>query len=158
MANWCMNTVEFIADEDKLKVLEQYFLALSKMEFESGFGQLPDVALEERGVMFDIELEAGVLQYNTKWSPNTMVMVAVARHFQVGFKLSFQEYGNQLFGEAFYEHHVLRIFELAQDELNLIDFDEEKETYKFEGTEYELIDEITETMIYRKKISAMNKT
>ena len=153
MANWCMNRVEFKANETQMKKIEQLFLQLSLAEFETKHGQLPDFAMDERGFMHDIEFEDGVLTYQTKWSPNTEVVLSIGKHFNVDLEYNFEEYGMEIFGFALFENGTFTLFELDQMDMQQISFNQATSVYTFEGSDYELIDEIVETLLFRKRIA-----
>jgi hypothetical protein len=153
MANWCFNRVEFHADEAQLAQLKQFFSALAEKEFETKQAQLPDFLNEQNGYLFDIEFEQGMLFYQTKWVPNTDVIVEIGKHFNVNFKYNYEEYGNQLFGEAIYENGELSLIELDSLDLDSLEFDQATETYLFELSHFEMIDHIVEMLIDRKRLS-----
>jgi hypothetical protein len=130
---------------------------MAEKELETKQAQLPHFVTEQNGYMFDIEFEQGMLFYQTKWVPNTDVLVEIGKHFNLNFKYNYEEYGNQLFGEAVYENGELSLIELDHVDLDSIAFDEATETYLFELSHFEMIDQIVETLIYRKKLSQNNQ-
>jgi hypothetical protein len=151
MANWCSNTVEFIGEHSQFEELEKLFLAMAKKEKKEEKGQLPLFAVSDGGFLFDIRWEDGILNYETKWSPNTAVIVAIADKYQVGFIYSYAEPGNCVFGEATYKDGTLTDIALDFDDLNNYEFDEETNTYRFENQNYECSEEIQEILLERKK-------
>jgi len=149
-----MNTVEFKGDEIRLRRLEEFFNALMVKELERNLGQLPDFSKTDRGYLFNIEFEEGMLSYQTKWAPNTGVIAEIGEYFKLDFCHQYEEYGMGVFGEAIYENGILTVFELDGFDLERIMFDEASENYVFEGSAFEVIDEIVEIIIYRKKLAA----
>jgi len=124
---------------------------MAKREHTTNQGQLPDFVTEETGYLFESEFEQGILFYLTKWSPNTKAIIEIARHFNVGFKHNYEEYGNQIFGEAVYKNGQLSVIELDHLDLESFDFDPITESHIFEGSHFELIDQIIEMLIFRKR-------
>lgn len=158
MANWCSNTVEFIGEHSQFEQLRELFEAMAGKEKKERKGQLPDIAKNEGGFLFETRWEDGILHYETKWSPNIQTMIKVADHFKVGFKHGYSETGNLVFGEASYtEGRLIDIF-LDDDDYRLYSFNEDTETYTFENNDYESSDEILEILLERKKaISGLNQ-
>lgn len=151
MANWCSNTVEFIGEHSQFEELETLFKAMAKKEKKEERGQLPPFAAGDRGFLFDIRWEEGILYYETKWSPNTAVITAIADHFKVGFTHSYAEPGNCVFGEASYRDGELTAVDLDFDDIAQYEYDEESNTYRFENQNYECSEEIQEILLERKK-------
>nr|WP_068890352.1 hypothetical protein [Pedobacter panaciterrae] len=154
MANWCMNTVEFKADERQMMVLGTFFNALIVKERETNQGQLPDFSKEDGGYLFNIYFEEGLLQYQTKWAPNTRVVLEIGMHFKIDFCYQYEEYGMGIFGEAIYENGRLTVFELDNFDLEKFVYDEHTESYIFEGAHYQTVDEIVEIFLERKKLAS----
>jgi hypothetical protein len=151
MANWCSNTVEFIGEHSQFEYLKVLFTAMAAKEKKEGKGQLPAFTEEGNGYLFEIRWEDGILYYETKWSPNTAVMVKIAEHFKVGFIHSYAEPGNGVFGEATYKDGSLTDVSLEWSDTDLYQFNEDTDLYTFEGSEYESGDEINEILLERKK-------
>jgi hypothetical protein len=158
MANWCSNTVEFIGEHSQFEQLRELFEAMAGKEKKERKGQLPDFVKNEAGFLFETRWEDGILYYETKWSPNIQTMIKVADHFKVGFRHSYSEPGNMVFGEASYtEGRLIDIF-LDDDDYRLYSFNEDTDTYTFENNNYESSDEILEILLERKKaISGLNQ-
>jgi hypothetical protein len=151
MANWCSNTVEFIGEHSQFEYLEILFEAMASKEKKEEKGQLPAFTHFDRGFLFDIRWEDGVLNYETKWVPNTEVLVAIADHFKVGFIYSYAEPGMSIFGETTYKDDILTDIFLDDDDTRQYEYDELADTYRFENQEYESSDEILDILLERKK-------
>lgn len=150
MPNWCSNTVQFIGTSSKLKKLQRLFNGLAKKEAKENCGQFPDFIKADRGYFFSTRWEEGVLYYETRWSPNTDVLISIADHFKVGFQHDFEESGNLVYGQAIYEKKQVSLYELESGDFDLFEFDEEKENWVFEGERYESDYEIKEILLERK--------
>jgi hypothetical protein len=107
MANWCNNTVEFIGEHSQFEYLKILFEAMTSKEQKERKGQLPAFTDFDRGFLFNIRWQNGVLNYETKWTPNTEVLIAIANHFKVGFIYSYCESGMSIFGETTYKDGIL---------------------------------------------------
>ncbi|RWY48340.1 DUF1281 family ferredoxin-like fold protein [Mucilaginibacter gilvus] len=152
MANWCSNTVEFIGEHSQFEYLEVLFTAMAAKEKKECKGQLPAFVNEkDTGYLFETRWEGGILYYETKWSPNFGVMKHIAEHFRIGFIHRYAEPGNMVYGEASYKDGVFTDVFLQPVDYDLCGFDEDTDTYTFEGNTYESNDEILEILLERKK-------
>jgi len=151
MANWCSNNVEFIGEHSQFEELEKLFKAMAEKEKETEQGQLPPFGDLDGGWLFETRWEDGVLYYETKWSPNTAVITAIADRFSVGFTHSYSEPGNCVYGEASYKDGVLTDVALDWSDTDAYEFNEETDRYEFEGQEYDSSEEICELLLKRKK-------
>jgi len=151
MPNWCVNTVEFYADAEKISVIQNFFQEMSKMETRTMHGQLPSFVNEQRGWLFEIDMEDEILHYQTKWAPNLSVIKQVADHFKCGFHYTYDEPGMQLFGEISYREGVLKACWMENTDYDLFEMDEENLTYTFEGKVYESEYDIFEIILERKE-------
>ncbi|MES2446588.1 MAG: hypothetical protein V4546_05365 [Bacteroidota bacterium] len=151
MPNWCNNIVQFTGEPQKLEELNQLFEAMAVREKETHEAQLPSFVKAEQGYLFDTYLDSGTLYYDTRWSPNTDIIVQIADHYQVDFLHQYSELAMGVFGEATYEAGVLKETYLDFEDLNQYEYDEEKDCYTFEGNLFESDMEILETLLERKK-------
>ena len=124
---------------------------MAKKEQKERKGQLPPFVKDETGYLFEIRWEEDVLYYETKWSPNTEIMVRVADEYDTGFVHSYSEPGNGVFGETTYTDGVLEDIFLDDDDYEQYGYDEETETYFFENQAYESNEEIHDILFERKK-------
>jgi len=102
MANWCSNSVTFIGEPSQLTDLKILFEAMALKEQKQRKGQLPDFIFDKDGFFFDIVWDNDVLSYQTKWSPNTDIILEIGVRFEVEFIHGYDESGNLIYGEATY--------------------------------------------------------
>jgi len=151
MANWCSNTVQFDCSGKTMEKIVAFFDELKAKGDKENCGQLPPFIKADIGYMFDIYWADGVLYYDTKWSPNIDIMVAIADYFGASFTYSYDEMSMLVYGEAEYKYGVLTDICLGWDEMQSYSYDEEKNMYLFEGEEFESDYEILDTLLERKK-------
>ncbi len=151
MPNWCSNSVEFTGDTTLHKKLKTLFEKLRKQEIKTQQGQFPDFVKAQSGWMHEIRYEDKVLYYETKWSPNTEIVLAIARHFNCGFKYSFEETGCLIYGEMVYEDGLLTERWLTPADFDAYEFREDNDTYLFEEKVYESDWLILEILLERKE-------
>ncbi|MGO1649879.1 MAG: hypothetical protein ACTHXT_11065 [Sphingobacterium sp.] len=150
MANWCNNVVQFSGDEQKIKEIDALFNQMALMEKETRHAQLPSFVQSDDGYCFDIRAEEGTIYYDTKWVPNTAVLVQIADHFQTGFVHEYSEIAMGVFGEATYENGTLIDHCLDYEDFARFDYGDDG-LYTFEGESYESDMEILELLLDRKK-------
>lgn len=105
------------------------------------------------GYFFDIywnEGDTGIFQYETKWSPNTEVLKKIAERYNVSFSQDYEEMGNLVYGRATYSDSLLTDIYLEDGDFEKYQYDEETDTYHFEGETYDSDCEILETLLERK--------
>lgn len=107
MANWCSNIVTFHGDKIQVNRTMFLFKQLERKEEAENKGQLPDFISAEDGYFFEIWTLANILNYETRWSPNTDVLKQVADHFKVEFLYEYVEPMNGIHGKIAYRNGVL---------------------------------------------------
>lgn len=150
MANWCNNVVWFEADETTMQKIKEMFLEMAQKESETNCGQLPAFIKDDTDWFFAIRWEEDTLYYETKWSPNTEIVQQIADHYNVGFTLDYEELGCLVYGKATYTDGIFTDTNLEQSDFDTYNFDEETDSYHFEGETYESDWEILETLLERK--------
>ena len=154
MANWCSNTVVFEGNPEAIEQIQQLFKSMAEKQQEENCGQLPDFVQDSNGgYFFDIYQDddvTGIFQYETKWSPNIEVVQAIAEHYNVSFTQDYEEMGNCICGRAIFSDKLLTDIYLDDDEFEQYEFNEETDTYHFEGEAYDSDCEILETLLERK--------
>ncbi|WLD24286.1 hypothetical protein NU10_02475 [Flavobacterium dauae] len=154
MANWCSNTVVFEGEPEAIEQIQQLFKSMAEKQQKENCGQLPDfVSRQNGGWFFDIYQDddvTGVFQYETKWSPNIEIVQAIAEHYNVHFTQDYEELSNGVCGRVIFSDKLLTDIYLDEEEFEQYEFDEETDTYHFEGEEYESDYEILETLLERK--------
>ena len=140
MANWCNNNVAFEGNETALEQIKADFLKMINRENEENCGQFPDYISETRGYFFDFLWEEGdcIFNYQTKWSPNTDILIQIAKRHNVDFIHDYEEMGN------------LTEIGLYNDEFEQYHYDEETETYHFQGKIFDNDCEILEILLEEK--------
>ena len=152
MANWCYNRVEFTGSEFALTDVKLMFQELAEKSKADEKGQLPEFIKTDDGYFFDIYSEDDIVYYETRWSPNTGNLKTIADEYGLGFVHNYEESGNCIYGVATYNDGVLTDVYLDFEDFDLYEYDEEKETYSFEGEFYECCEEIQEILLERKKL------
>ena len=153
MANWCSNSVAFEGNEIALEHVKLEFIKMQLRENEENCGQLPEfISDKKRGYFFDILLEDGdcIFNYQTRWSPNTEILLQIAEHYIVDFIYNYEEIGNQIYGVSVYSNNELTEICLEEEDFEQYSYNEETDTYFFEDENYESDYEILEILLKRK--------
>ena len=117
------------------------------------------VSDKNRGYFFDILLEDGdcIFNYQTRWSPNTEILLQIAEHFKVDFIYNYEEIGNQIYGVAVYSNNELTEIYLEEEDFEQYNYQRRNRHLFFEEENYESDYEILEILLKRKiKISNSN--
>ena len=154
MANWCNNAVVFEGKPEAIEQIQQLFKAMAEKQKKEECGQLPDFIEDSNGgYFFDIywnEGDTGIFHYETKWSPNTEVLKKIAEQYKVDFVQGYEELGNGVYGRTIFSDKLLTDIYLEDVDFEQCEFDEETDTYHFEGNAYESDYEILENLLERK--------
>lgn len=154
MANWCSNTVVFEGKPEAIEQIQQLFKSMAEKQQKENCGQLPDFVEDSNGgYFFDIYQDddvTGIFQYETKWSPNIEVVQAIAEHYNVNFTQDYEELSNCVCGRAIFSDKLLTDIYLEFEDFDKYEFNEETDSYHFEGESYESDYEILETLLERK--------
>ena len=154
MANWCSSTVVFEGKPDTITAIQELFQSMKEKEEKTEEGQLPEfISKNNGGYFFNIywnEGDEGQFQYETKWSPNIEIIQKIAEHYEVNFTQDYEEMGNLIYGRATFYDKLLTDIYLEDEDFEQYGFDEETDTYHFEGEIYESDYEILETLLERK--------
>ena len=154
MANWCSNTVVFEGKPVTITAIQELFQSMKEKEEKIEEGQLPEfISKDNGGYFFNIywnEGDEGQFQYETKWSPNMEIIQKIAEHYEVNFTQDYEEMGNLVYGRATFYDKLLTDVYLEDVDFEQYEFDEENETYHFEGNDYESDYEILENLLERK--------
>jgi hypothetical protein len=144
--------VEFIGEHSQFEELASLFQAMAVKEKKEKWGQLPPFVTEGgNGYFFETVWADGILYYETKWAPNTGVLVRIAKEFKVGFTHSYSEPGNGVFGETSYLDGTRTAVDLGADELAQYEYNEENGMYRFENHSYESSEDILLLLLERRK-------
>lgn len=153
MANWCSNSVAFEGNETALEQVKLEFIKMQLRENKESGGQLPEfISDKNRGYFFDILLENGGCNFNyqTRWSPNTEILLLIAEYYKVDFIYYYEEIGNQIYGVTVYSNNELKEICLEEEDFEQYDYQEETDNYFFEEEKYESDYEILEILLKRK--------
>lgn len=150
MANWCLNTVTFEADETVMERIRLLFIEMAEKEILTNKGQLPEFFSEDAGYLFETDWQDSGVTYLTKWSPNLLVMVVVADWYGADFLYNYEEIAMGIYGLAIYRKGVLHDVYLEPEDIGLYEYDEQSESYVFEGGNYIDDAEILEILLQRK--------
>ena len=154
MANWCSNMVVFEGNPEAIEQIQQLFQTMKGREEKEEQGQLPDfVPNTNGGYFFNIywnDGDKGIYQYETKWSPNIEVLKTIAEQYQIGLIQNYEEMGNLLYGRSTFSDKLLTDIYLEDEDFGNYQFDQETDTYHFEGKDYDSDCEILETLLERK--------
>ena len=154
MANWCSNTVVFEGKPVTITAIQELFQSMKEKEEKTEEGQLPEfISKNNGGYFFNIywnDGDEGQFQYETKWSPNMEIIQKIAEHYEVNFTYDYKEMGNLVYGRATFYDKLLTDVYLEDVDFEQYEFDEENETYHFEGNDYESDYEILENLLERK--------
>ena len=127
---------------------------MKEKEEKTEEGQLPEfISKDNGGYFFNIywnDGDEGEFQYETKWSPNMEIIQKIAEHCEVNFTHDYEEMGNLVYGRATFYDKLLTDIYLEDEDFEQYEFDEETDTYHFEGETYERDYEILETLLERK--------
>jgi hypothetical protein len=154
MANWCSNTVIFGGNPETIEQIKWLIQAMATKDQLEQKGQLPDFVNQHNGgyffdLYFDNE-ETEVFQYQTKWSPNIEIIQEIAEHYKVNFMQEYEEMGNLIYGRVIFENSKLTDIYLEDVDFEQYEYDDETESYQFEGETYNSDLEILEILLERK--------
>nr|WP_121271765.1 hypothetical protein [Pedobacter schmidteae] len=150
MANWCLNTVKFEANEAVMNELRTLFLRMAEKEILENKGQLPAGYEGSSGYLFEIEMEEDTLSYLTKWAPNTDVIIFMAKQYGAGFIYNYEEPGMAIYGVTFYRNEQLQDICLDEEDFKCYQYNETDENYTFEGEVFPDDWDIMEILLQRK--------
>ena len=153
MANWCSNSVAFEGNETALEQVKLEFRKMIAKEQKENCGQLPEyISDKKKGYFFDVSLEnvSYNFNYQTRWSPNTEILLLIAEYYKVDFIYYYEEIGNQIYGVTVYSNNELKEICLEEEDFEQYDYHEETDTYTFEEENYESDYEILEILLKRK--------
>ena len=153
MANWCSNSVAFEGNDTALEQVRLEFIKMQLRENKESGGQLPEfISDKNKGYFFDVSLESGGCNFNyqTRWSPNTEILLLIAEYYKVDFIYYYEEIGTQIYGVTVYSNNELKEICLEEEDFEQYDYQEETDTYFFEEEKYESDYEILEILLKRK--------
>jgi hypothetical protein len=155
MANWCSNSTTFTKGD--LKGLAALLEAGKQVMEKENRGWLP-LEVEERDLrryFFNMSIEVNpkyvFIQYETKWAPPLDELVLIADMFGCSFSTDYEECGMAIYGQANSSKETgLVDTYLDEAEINKVVYDEDTDTYTFEGEVYDSEFEAYEILLERK--------
>ena len=106
MPNWCTNFLHLDVDIDNNPLIEELLSWAEITGRTVDNGQLPIPNKEgefEYKYMFDLSVQDNIIQFNTKWSPDVEMCIAIAKKYKFSFLLAYEEAGEPMFGEYKYD-------------------------------------------------------
>jgi hypothetical protein len=73
--------------------------------------------------MLDIVIDHHRIQFETRWVPNTELLIEISDFYKAGFVNKFEEMANGIYGEARYEGNTLTMVSLDQEDFRAIRYD-----------------------------------
>lgn len=157
MANWCLNTVTFEASESVNEQIRLLFIEMAEREILTSKGQLPPDYVGDTGYLFEIDWLDSQLCYLTKWSPNIGVIMVVADQYDAGFVYNYEELAMGIYGMAVYHKRILHDIYLEAEDFRQYTYNDNTQTYVFEGEDYDNDWDVLEILLQRKVKRFYNK-
>lgn len=116
----------FRGTDEAIEQITQLFKSIAEQE-QKDCGQLPNFIWGHarrfgyHNISQDNE-STGVIQYETKWSPNTEAVKQIAQHFKVDFT-DYEELGCSVYGGAIFENGILTDICLDTQDFDSFEFD-----------------------------------
>ena len=127
MANWCNNVVVFEGNTHSLNEIQQLFNTMSEKAEQDSCGQLPEFIDDtHRGHFFYISQMddfIGIIEYLTKWIPNTEILKVIAERYDVDFVHDYEELGCGICGKATFYNNILTDIFLDDEDFEQYEFD-----------------------------------
>lgn len=161
MANNCNNFI-IVSGDDTTKINDMFQRAMEYND-ETQHGWLPEdddiKALDYQHYLFDVERQdIDVWRCWTKWSPPIDELCIISMSFpSIKFYMEWDELGMGLYGRCKISNGVVTsLVELADEELEQVQYDEEKDHYVWTRPDgsvesYECVYEIYEEMLEGKE-------
>lgn len=149
MANWCNNYLS-VSGKDTERVLN-LFRGLAFREKLTELGQTLKCFDDDR-YMFNIYVEDnGWVTFETKWAPAGKSIVKIFTKYDVKGFYEYSEPGCQVLGKIVKNENGIQEYVVPQEDFDKIHYNENIESYIFEGDEYEYLSDIHELLLARLK-------
>lgn len=165
MPNWCSNSLTFSGKNVSI-AKEMFDELVKKYKRGDGSGVKPDMIAERaegpNPYMFELRsydsdlIEDATYYYDTKWSPNVEDIAVISRALDCDFKMYYEELGCGIYGYTEMVNGVTKIIDLEDEDMDEINYDEEKDTYLFRGQEWESSEECYETLLAEKITASLS--
>lgn len=149
MANWCYNNLTILSDEQGK--MRAWFKEVQEASYNQG--QLPSFFKgTDHRFIFNIVDDPDNITFESKWSPPEKEMCEMGKKFKCSFQLFYEESAMGVYGELFYDHltDTSSDIYLDKEDIDQIEYDEEDDSYLFEGEKYESDSEPKDILLGRK--------
>ncbi|MGV4459924.1 hypothetical protein ACQ1Q5_00145 [Ornithobacterium rhinotracheale] len=145
MANWCENKITFLGEERNVEQVLNLFQELAKREEQEQEAQLPSIATDKNTrYCFNIVVECGVVEYQTKWEPNLDLTKLICDTYGVNAVHEYEEHCSFIYGKYFYDYEKKIEVDkyLLNEDFERYDYDDELGCYFFNEERYESAEEM----------------
>lgn len=153
MPNWCSNYATF--NGERAKEVADLFREGENYNNETHHGWTPKFLGEPDKYFFDIsgvihEREGMVsVRFETKWAPSIEEFTAICNHFGMSGELDYEELAMGIYGKYTYDPELGgKDVYLDPAEFDSVEYDEENDTYHYDGqtcdSQYEFLENILE--------------
>lgn len=150
MANYCSNSVVFTADEQTLQNIRDLFTEIEQNQLQHEKYYLPSFVTQEDGYMQDIVVDPQRITFETRWVPNTEVLLQIADFYKAGFTCKYQEMAMGIYGECRYDGQTLLMVNLDSEDFKAIRYDKQKKGYLCGQDVFEFEGDLLDHMIEQK--------
>jgi hypothetical protein len=150
MPNWCNNFLSFSGENAETAI--QLFSELSERCSKTGEGCVPNFISpnEQLRYLFDVSVDEGAINFESKWSPPLQTLERIGKHLEVTWFLEYVEYSG-VYGKATFSPLKGLVDQpLESEDFEQYVYNEEKGNYIYEGQEYECEDAILEILWDKK--------
>lgn len=151
MANWVLNKVSFLGEEENLKRINEVMKGLQSEELKTGFGQVPKFieSIQDKKkttYFFNIGyIDDNEYEFETKWAAPITELVRIAEHYNIKIIHRYDCEEEYLYGEAYIADGKVEIIELEDEVFERIIYNEENDNYCYEGkifdSQYEIYED-----------------
>lgn len=128
MPNWCDNRIVFEESGVILAPILNTFKAMQALEKSSKKGQkIPGLNMESWLYEITVYTFDEYITFETKWGTEFGDIEKISRHFNVEFKLDYEESIMGIYGQMLYKNGVLANYVLDNDDTAVIQFDDDEE-------------------------------
>lgn len=152
MPNWCSNYASF--EGERAKEMLDLFKEGQNYNEETYHGWAPKFLVEPDRYMFDIsEVQLNdnklTLRFDTKWAPSIEDFEKICNEYNVAGELDYEELAMGIYGRFVYEPGLGgKDVYLDGTEIDSIEYNEEDETYHYDGmvsdSQYEFLEHLLE--------------
>jgi len=153
MANWCSNWVNLSGQPEGIKAFMEDIRELDKRSIITELG-VQVIECEDSRYMFEIYAEdADSFSFTTKWGPDFGNLRFLATKHGVTVTNQYEECGCAIYGQWTSDGESESDVCLTEEEYDLAVWNEDTDTYSFEGEDWECKTEILQTILERKLVA-----